>query len=122
MRSNAVGGGQHTLSLAWDGAVMMPLQGQVWKLSLGGGGGNLQADAAQLFLFVPIPAKAKISLVFFFLWSCIMTTHETWNPVLPTSRKLSRRTRRGRVKKGKKLSRKNPMTSLAKIFENLLNF
>jgi hypothetical protein len=26
MRSNAVGGGYCTLSLAWDGAVMMPLQ------------------------------------------------------------------------------------------------
>ncbi len=26
MRSNAVGGGDCTLSLAWDGAVMMPLQ------------------------------------------------------------------------------------------------
>jgi hypothetical protein len=26
MRSNAVGGGYCTLSLAWEGAVMMPLQ------------------------------------------------------------------------------------------------
>jgi hypothetical protein len=32
------GGGYCTFSLAWDGAVMMPLQRSLWKGGRGGGG------------------------------------------------------------------------------------